>query len=74
MTEIKGNPELFSQFELIASKIGQEIGGYGFRVLRSLQTLAKANALLNDRTEVNQEDIDKIVYLSNWINYRLNPL
>jgi len=74
MTEIKGNPELFSQFELIASNIGQEIGGYGFRVLRSLQTLAKANALLNDRTEVNQEDIDKIVYLSNWINYRLNPL
>jgi hypothetical protein len=72
--EVKGNPQLFSQFEMLSYKIGQEVGGYGFRILRNLQALAKANAILNDRTEVNQQDIDKIIYLSNWINYRFNPL
>jgi hypothetical protein len=59
---------------MLSYKIGQEVGGYGFRILRNLQALAKANAILNDRTEVNQQDIDKIIYLSNWINYRFNPL
>lgn len=74
MIDVKGNPELFSQFEILSYKIGEEVGGYGFRVLRNLQTLAKANAVLNDRTEVAQDDIDRIVHLGNWINYRFNPL
>jgi hypothetical protein len=74
MIDVKGNPELFSQFEILSYQIGQDVGGYGFRVLRNLQTLAKANAVLNDRTEVAQEDIDRIMHLGNWINYRFNPL
>ena len=74
MIDVKGNPELFSQFEILSYQIGQDVGGYGFRVLRNLQTLAKANAVLNGRTEVAQEDIDRIMHLGNWINYRFNPL
>jgi len=74
MIDVKGNPELFSQFEILSYQIGQDVGGYGFRVLRNLQTLAKANAVLNDRTEVAQDDIDRIMHLGNWINYRFNPL
>lgn len=73
-TEIKGNPQLFQQLELISTKVGAQAGGYGFRMQRSLQYLAKANAKLNNREEVTQEDIDKLLKLSNWINYEFNPL
>lgn len=74
MVDVKGSEDLFQQFELLSTKIGAEMGGYGFRVQRSLQILAKANAILNGRTEVAQEDIDKILNLGNWMNYRFNPL
>jgi hypothetical protein len=74
MVDVNGNPELFSQFEILSINVGREVGGYGLRVQRSLQTLAKANAVLNGRTEVTQEDIDKILHLGNWMNYRFNPL
>jgi hypothetical protein len=74
MVDVKGSPELFSQLEILSLRIGKEISGYGLRVQRSLQTLAKANAVLNDRTEVAQEDIEKILRLGNWMNCRFNPL
>jgi len=44
------------------------------RIQRDLQTLAKANAMLNDRDEVTEEDIDKVIELTNLINYKFNPL
>ncbi|MFZ0445100.1 MAG: hypothetical protein WAM95_10845 [Bacillus sp. (in: firmicutes)] len=71
---VEGNPELFNKLALSSQKIGQEAGGYGFRLQRSLQSLAKANAVLNDRTEVTQEDIDTLLHLGNWMNYNFNPL
>jgi hypothetical protein len=74
MVDVKGNSDLFSQIERLSGKIGEETGGYGLRAQRSLQILAKANALLNDRKEVTQEDIDKILHLANWVNCRFNPL
>ena len=74
MVDVKGNPALFSQLELLSSKIGREAGGYGIRLQRNLQVLAKASALSNDRKEVVQEDIDTILKLGNWINDRFNPL
>jgi hypothetical protein len=74
MTDVKGNPELFQQFEISSMTIGKEISGYGLRVQRSFQALAKANALLNDGKEVAQKDIDKILKLGNWMNFRFNPL
>lgn len=74
MVDVKGNAELFQQFQVLSMKIGQEAGGYGFRMQRNLQVLAKANAVLNGRIEVAQEDIDKILRLGDWMNYRFNPL
>lgn len=74
MTEVKGDSGLFQKLELSSQQIGQESGGYGFRLQRSMQTLAKANAFLNGRTEVTQEDIDTLLRLGNWMNYNFNPL
>jgi len=73
-TEIKGNPELFRELEIVSTKLGQEYGAYGFRAQKNLQRLCKANALINKRKEVTQEDIDKILELSKWINFKFNPL
>jgi hypothetical protein len=73
-TFVEGNPELFSKLEKISVQLSQQVGGYGFRPQRSLQTLAKANALLNGRCEVVMEDIDTVIWLSNWINLDFNPL
>jgi hypothetical protein len=72
--DVKGNPKLFSQLEILSFKLGQEAGGYGIRMQRNLQVLVKANAILNGRNEVTQEDIDRILKLGNWINDRFNPL
>jgi hypothetical protein len=74
MVGVEGNSDLFQKLHLISSSLGQEIGGYGFRAQRSLQALVKANAFLNNRREVVQDDIGKIVKLSNWMNFRNNPL
>jgi hypothetical protein len=74
MVDVKGNPELFSQLEILSLKIGQEAGGYGLRMQRNFQVLVKANAILNGRKEVAQEDVVKVLRLGNWINDRFNPL
>lgn len=74
MVDVKGSPQLFQRLEILSVRVAQEVGGYGFRIQRSLQTLAKANAALNGRTEVNQQDIEKVLELGNWMNKRFNPL
>ena len=71
---IEGNAELFRKLNYTSAMLGHESGGYGIRIQRDLQTLAKANAMLNDRDKVTEEDIDKILKLSKWINYDFNPL
>jgi len=74
MVEVEGNPALFTQFELLSASVGKEVGGYGLRIQRSLQTLVKANAVLNNRTKVTEEDVERVLRLGNWMNYRFNPL
>lgn len=71
---VKGNPLLFAQLEMLSTSIGKEVGGYGIRPQKNLQALVKAHALLNGRTEIAQEDVDKILQLGNWMNYHFNPL
>jgi hypothetical protein len=71
---IQGDENLFKDLEIISSKLGSQCDAYGFRSQEKLQQLAKANALLNNRYKVEKEDIDKIIRLSNWINYDFNPL
>lgn len=74
VVDVKGNAELFEKLEAASLRLGDKMGAYGFRLQRSLQYLAKANAILNNRTEVTQDDIDAVLYLANWMNYRYNPL
>ncbi|MEM5813432.1 MAG: hypothetical protein QXU71_03670 [Candidatus Aenigmatarchaeota archaeon] len=71
---IEDKPELFKEFETISTKMSIELSGYGFRLQKNLQRLAKANAILNNRTEVTKEDIEKVIYLSNWINFEFRSL
>ena len=72
--KVKGNKNLFQQFQILSFHLGSKVSGYGIRTQRNLQYLAKANAMLHDRNMVAQEDIDKIMKLGNWINYKFNPL
>lgn len=57
---IKSEEKLNAQLNKISNK--------KFRSLKVLQTLAKANALLNKRNNVTQEDINEIIRLSKFMN------
>jgi len=71
---IPNKPDLFREFDTISTLIGREYDGYGIRAQIGLQRLAKANAILNDRKEVTKTDIDKVIHLSNWINFKFNSI
>jgi hypothetical protein len=47
---------------------------YGFRRQEQLQTLLMANALKNGRYRVEEEDLDKITELSDYINLRYKEI
>jgi hypothetical protein len=46
----------------------------GLRLLKALIGLVKASALRDGRSQVNKSDIDRIRYLSNWMNLSMNNL
>lgn len=46
----------------------------GFRIVKSMISLAKASALRERRRVVIEDDVNRISYLSNWMNLRLNKL
>lgn len=46
----------------------------GFRLSKSLISLAKASALRDGRKFVSENDIDRIYYLSQWMNLKFEPL
>lgn len=56
----------------LADYLGQTVKG--IRLFKSLISLAKASALRDGRCEVSSEDVDRIRYLSNWMNLRMNRL
>lgn len=72
--KVEGNPNLFKNFEIMSTSLGLEYGAYGIRAQTNFQRLAKANALLNKRDIVTEEDIDKVIYLSNWVNLKFNMI
>jgi hypothetical protein len=45
---------------------------YGFRLQKNIQTLAKASALLRGDNIVREEDVKKLEYISEWINFDFN--
>ncbi len=47
---------------------------YGFRMQKHLQLLMMANALMNRRDTVNNEDLEKVKELTNYINLEYNPI
>ena len=68
------NEQLFSRLQRVSIELAQYSDSYGIRVQKNLQKLCYANALLNNRDYVASEDIDKILYLSRWMNFDFNPL
>jgi len=66
--------ELAQRLNAIATRIGNSIGVYGLRMQKNLMALCKANALLNKRKEVTEEDLNNILQISAWINYNFNPI
>jgi hypothetical protein len=46
----------------------------GFRLHKSLISIVKASALREGRKEVTEEDVERIKYLSYWMNLQLRPL
>jgi len=68
------NEQLFSRLQRISIELAQYSDSYGIRVQKNLQKLCYANALLNKRDYVADEDVAKILYLSRWMNFNFNPL
>lgn len=68
------NEKLFSRLQRISMELGRYSDSYGIRVQKNLQKLCYANALLNERDHITNEDIEKIFYLSRWMNFKFNPL
>jgi hypothetical protein len=68
------NEQLFLHLQRVSIELAQYSDSYGIRVQKNLQKLCYANALLNNRDYVAKEDVDKILYLSRWMNFDFNPL
>jgi hypothetical protein len=66
--------ELFSQLQQISTQLSQFSDSYGFRIQKNLQKLCYANAMINGRNEVEQKDVDKILFLSRWMNFKFNAM
>ena len=65
---IKGLKERKVETPFELNKQLEEYSKKEFRTQKQLQTLAKANALYNQRNKVIQEDIDEIIRLTKYMN------
>lgn len=72
--KVKPNKMLNLKLIELAMEIEKWEEVYGFRRLEQLQTLLMANALKNARTHVTQEDYDKIMELSKYINLNFKEI
>lgn len=72
--EIQSSVELNQRLKFIASFLGNISDAYGFRAQKQLQTLLKASALMNDRTETNEEDVQNVIKVANYMNFNYNPI
>ena len=69
------------EIETIVDDIKEDLRDYfhrstikGIRLYKRLIALAKASALRDGRRKVKQKDIERLKYLSNWMNLRFNRL
>jgi hypothetical protein len=72
--DIEIDAHLANQFIGAAQTTARQVEAYGFRLLKIFISLAKANAMLEDRAAVTQEDINEVMRLSQWINYNFNQI
>lgn len=52
----------------------KKLGTYGFRLQRNFQVLAKAKALHENRTDVTENDVKRIIELTTWMNLEFKPI
>jgi hypothetical protein len=80
-TEVELHADLSEQIRDLARNVAEEYSEdlkphklRGFRLHKSLISLVKASALRDGRTRVNQEDVERIQCLSNWMNLKMRHL
>ena len=61
--------KISKQIEPICKLIGLQIGSHGIRLFEIFRTILKANALRNNRNEVNQTDYDDLMKYIEFIKY-----
>ncbi len=80
-TEIKLPEDLSKEIEELARNIAEEYSEdlkphklRGFRLHKSLISLAKASALRDRQRAVSGKDVERIQFLAQWMNLRMNRL
>jgi len=80
-TNVRISKEHAETIRDLASEIAEEYSNdlkphkiKGFRLHKSLISLVKASALRDGRTRVIENDVERIRYLSNWMNLQMRPL
>ena len=73
-TEITADPEHIRKFEIFATKLGEQYGGFGIRALIMFRRMLKASALLHNRKHTTEKDVEYVMNLTKWINFDFNPL
>jgi hypothetical protein len=66
--------QIADKIESIVLDISEKNNLLGFRLQRQLQVLAMSNALSNQRNVVTEDDFKVIEMISNFINFRFNPI
>lgn len=76
VTVVQLDYEFAQQLDSFAIILNSEFdkSGYGIRPHQNLIRLAKSNALINNRDKVIKEDIEKVMQLSKYMNFKFNGL
>lgn len=76
LTPVQLDYEYARELDSFAILLNQEFdkSGYGIRPHQNLIRFAKSNALINKRDKVTKSDIDTIMELSRYMNFRFNML
>ena len=73
-TPIHLNPDNAQELQSITLEIVDKENILGFRIQRQLQVLAKANALMNQRSTVTNGDVQTIKELTKLVNFSFNQI
>lgn len=76
VTPVELDYKYAKELDAFAIILNQEYdkSGYGIRPHQNLIRLAKSNALLNKRDKVTEEDINKVMDLSKYMNFKFNGM